>query len=430
MKIKRHVFVIMLGSFFAPSAVLHAQSNGRSDVRGGLSVLDLGSVDPDRIDRVFTQATTVELSDEARKAPLQEVLSRAAQDAGTSLVSAVAIRPYLLQPTAPADATGPVIGAVPPHIRHVSLTLQGERFILDVVESEVDPSFGFRHVSAVVVNHSPRSYARFTVDDRAGLITGTVRTDGKTYRIVPSDIKGTQLVYAIDSSDQSGMPRRYRPIEMSSASQVEKRHIQAEMAADLRVSTYSDDGFLVRLRSTAGLGFIDPRMAREPEELRRLLSTLAPLTGGKGDEEFQILSVQTPGREQDHYVISYQQMIAGLPVSNPRELSLSKDGAVLSLEATLLDPTDLPDATNRMSDRAAFETAAKALELEYGASGAFMYEHIEEQESVAIRPVNGEWLPIWRSLFSVSSNSHSGGYWVSVNLLNGEAIISSADRRH
>jgi hypothetical protein len=61
-----------------------------------------------------------------------------------------------------------------------------------------------------------------------------------------------------------------------------------------------------------------------------------------------------------------------------------------------------------MTDEEAFRTAVEALKFEFGVSGGFEYEHFSEQDSLAYRIVDADWALIWRSLFTVSSNSSPG----------------------
>jgi hypothetical protein len=218
---------------------------------------------------------------------------------------------------------------------------------------------------------------------------------------------------------------RHTPI-IFDAQRTEREHSQARLLAELRPSIYSDDGLTVTLRDApGGLGRIDPQDMENPEAVGRLLTDLAPLTGVQGNEEFQVDFVRKDSEER--FTISYRQVVHGIPVGTSREVIVSAHGRVDSLVSTVVDPARLPEVSTRMTDEAALETAIEALESEFGASGGFEYQHFSEQDSLAYRIVSADWAPIWRSVFSVSSNSSSGGYWVSVNVVTGTTVIVSTD---
>src|SRR5690606_34124323 len=53
---------------------------------------------------------------------------------------------------------------------YFSLVIEGNEYVLDVVEVTFDPVFGMQQVLAAVVNTAPDAYARFTFDPKSGSI--------------------------------------------------------------------------------------------------------------------------------------------------------------------------------------------------------------------------------------------------------------------
>ncbi|HWK48376.1 MAG TPA: hypothetical protein VNR40_00750, partial [Steroidobacter sp.] len=102
------------------------------------------------------------------------------------VVQALRIRPMLLEvPTATdVDLRTPSFSTqVPRQLAKLSLTIEGQEYLLWVVDSARD-LLGYRHVSATVLN-VPGASAAFTVAAN-GQVAGSLVTPHGAYRIVPS----------------------------------------------------------------------------------------------------------------------------------------------------------------------------------------------------------------------------------------------------
>ena len=428
-----------------------------------LELIDLNALDRAQFDFSYNPSTAQMLSSAGRKRQLSELSSddRIAGPHG-SPVDTVSIERSLLYRAAPVPeipvntldqltrslgepgtALGPVDG---PRISHLTLEIANRLFVLRVLEIVDDYDHPARHVTAAVINYPPEiGIARFSVGFESQDIVGTIRANSKVYRVVPSGELGTQLVYelSLDDSEISGgigSIDRYTfargpAAGTSIAQRLEKRHIQAEVLADLQPSVYKQVGLLAPNVVLTGedLGKFSPLRRRldlqrlgDASQIMQMLASLKPLTGVSGDEELSLAKTATPLETgTDEYRVYYSQLFQGIRLMGVL-IGVTENGVLKHLDSTLVPPDSLPDTSARISNAEAAEIAARTLEERFGASGGFglVQIHSETEVKFMISP-DGGWQPIWQSAFDVTANSLSGGYYVRVGLLTGGTDVWS-----
>lgn len=252
-------------------------------------------------------------------------------------VGTVRINPALLaRPADPiVNIDGSILGVgLPRDMARLQLNVAGEQYELFFFDEQRDSRYGLRHVSMNVLNHAD-SYARFSVDDRQGLIYGAIYTPTRTLEISPTATPGQQDVH-ISERERLGA-RSADPGELANPSTrlIAWRHHQLESVAKIRAehaeakyesrSSYLRGGDLGRLRRA------------DTKEFVRAATSLAAITQFKGDEIFRISKIEPTNDGGQRTRL--QQLIGGVPVNAHNEVVTDASGNIISL-STLLAPRD------------------------------------------------------------------------------------------
>lgn len=325
-------------------------------------------------------------------------------------------RALLARPTERAvDVNAPSTGwGVPRQLSRLSLTLDGVEYVLGVVDESPDAKRGLVQVTAAVLNTSD-GVARFTIDDRTGLLAGTLRGTEAAYRIVSID-RNTQAVYrlAADASAATKMALSSK----GPAHSVEKRHVQLEMlsqVAPTRARMARND-LSVSIDGGA-LGSIDTRSVTA-QSVVRALQRLQPLTNAAGTEKLRILSTEA-GR------IRYVQLINGIPVLRQNELAITPTGKISRLKSALVDETWAPSAP-MIPQHQASELARQALEQRADVPGGSLAEATPSTLWYHVDGPNRTLIPRY-AFFLQSKNGPV--YEVAVDAITGEASVDTAGSR-
>lgn len=403
----------------------HLAVAGDKSPQSRLPVPRIEDLPSTRIDWAYDQTRLTALSDRTRRTSLAgvDVSARAAVPRAT-LADTLYLNPALLN--LPSDH--PVLGAstsVPRQIAHLQLTIGTEEFVLFVGDVTYDAAKEIRHVTAAVLNHA-NSYARFAVQDRTGMISGTIRTPQHTYRIVPYR-EGGQLAYRLGDT-AGGVPARYRGVLTPTtgnpaALAVEDRHRMAELLADIQPwhVNFSKNEFMLTLVG-GNIGRLEPD-SMSPADIGDLLTRLSPLTRARGNENFEIFSItprddEAPGAR----AIEFRQVVNGIQINFDQEIIVDANGRIRQLLVGLVSPETVP-ARNVMTETDAWATAAQQLRdalagepvKQDGAGAELRYDR-----------VGGQWTPVWRFAAVVSGR---GSYFIDIDAGSGRARWWSADRR-
>lgn len=378
-----------------------------------------------RIDWAYRAEALTPLSEYSRRHQGTASASVIAEDASAFATPVAALQINLALLDRPAEGRLGALGfGVPRHLAHLQLSIEGEQYILFVGDVTIDAAKKLRHITAAVLNR-PGAYARFTVDDRAGIVVGTIHTSQVTYRIVPS-AAGGQLVYRLHRRADED-PRWSRTLLDAAASpairSAEARHRTVELLGEIQPwhVNFSTNEFMLTLVG-GNIGKLDPD-AVTSDDIRKLLVRLAPLARASGTENYEITAV-TPRDEEVNGArsIGFRQTINGIPVDFDQEIVVGEDGQIKRLTIALVDP-DAVTITNRITREAATDAASMTLGKAL-ASGPRRQQTVSSELRYA--HVNGDWSPVWRFLIDVAG---AGSYFVDVDGVGGVAKWWSADRR-
>jgi hypothetical protein len=318
---------------------------------------------------------------------------------------------------------------------YVSLKIQASEYVLEVVESAWDQGADIRHVTAAVVS-DPGGYARFTVDEFGGLVSGTMETNRGSYRFIPSlGIPLVQLVYPYhEASDEPIYDDRILALRKErrlAHAAIERRHAQIQLVAKLRPSFFLlANNELTVILEGQDLARISPSAVYSPNEIVRMLVTLRALTRARGDETVRIDSVAYRDNGGDpEYDVSYRQVVAGLPIRREQRLVVGIDGKVRRLYSSLVDPSIISGNLEKViSAREALELAVAALEERHGPGLTFDHDPTRDDVGLNAYAIGSDiaLVPTWQTLISITSLRQSEGYRVAVNLLNGDVTMESA----
>jgi hypothetical protein len=199
-------------------------------------------------------------------------------------VGVVRINPAFL--TKPADpivrAGGAVLGVgLPRDMARLQVGIAGEEYELFFFDEQKDSRYGLRHVTMNVLNHED-SYARFSVDDRNGLVYGAIHTPNRILRIVPTATAGKQEVYLAGTNRLS--PQSVALVEQinPSARLLAWRHEELESVAEIRPE-YAEARYESRSSYIRG-GDLGSLRRVNAKEFVRAAAKLASITQFKGSK--------------------------------------------------------------------------------------------------------------------------------------------------
>lgn len=394
-----------------------------------LSIVDVTQLDQGEIDYAYALGHIAELSDSARAEPVDEFDSLRTSLSGATLVGTASIIADLLRPSdSPRSFKSSDASA---RATHVQVSIEGEQYILDVVQSAFDEIRRLRHVTAVVVNHQPVGYARFTIDHVNELLVATISSAKGDYRILPLSGSDTQLIVRLDARENN----KYRKVTVAGRTsnlidRVTEAHAQAELIADVQpwyVSLPKDDT-LVRIRGGT-LGSVSLAKIADRDEVSRLLKRLAPITGFQEGLEFEITSYPEGLDEADNeYAIRYRQLINGIPVRLDQEIVIDSTGKVLFILSSIVDPAEAPAIETLIDERKAFGVAVDALRSSLGSTRykfeEFYFPDIPKLSYVVRGVADGLW-PIWHFGVLVRDGDRNAIQSVVVDALTGEVSFPS-----
>jgi hypothetical protein len=394
-----------------------------------LSIVDVTQLDQGEINYSYALGPIVELSDSVRAEPVDEFDSLRTSLSGATLVGTASIIADLLRPSdSPRSFKS---GDAPDRAMHLQVSIEGEQYILDVVQSAYDEIRRLRHVTAVVVNHQPIGYARFTFDHVNNLLVGTISSAKGDYRILPISGSDTQLIVRLDARENN----KYRKITVAGRTsklieRITESHAQAELIADVQpwyISLPKDDN-LVRIRGGT-LGSVSLAKIADPDEVSRLLRGLAPITGFQEGLEFEITSYPEELDEADNeYAIRYRQLINGIPVRHDQEIAIDSTGKVLFILSSIVDPADAPAIESLIDERKAFGIAVDALKSSLGSTRytfeEFYFPEIPKLSYVVRGDADGVW-PLWHFGVLIRDGDRNAIQSVVVDALTGEVSFPS-----
>ena len=287
---------------------------------------------------------------------------KSVESSGSSLddfVGVVKIHPaYLTKPADPiVRAGGAVLGVgLPRDMARLQVAIAGEQYDLFFFDEQKDSRYGLRHVTMKVLNHED-SYARFSVDDRNGLIYGAIYTPGRTLRIVPTATAGQQEVYIAAADRPSSQAGALAEQTNPSVRLLAWRHEQLERVAAIRPE-YAEARYESRSSYIRG-GDLGSLKRVNAKEFVRAAAKLASITQFKGNETFQVTeTLETNGGGQR---VRMHQIVAGVVVHASNEVSVDATGKILEL-ATVLVPNDFAPISPLISHTDARSRAIAAWE--------------------------------------------------------------------
>lgn len=155
------------------------------------------------------------------------------------LVDTSSIDPSKLNPSRiiSIDPNKPELNLPDPQI-----TIDGEKYILSIVESVPDLTQMVRYVTAKIVGHMGQ--VRFIIDDASGEVVGNFLIDGMTYRLLPRDTKkDQQLIFKLREEVSSENVRSKDIIlsktESRTIHRLEKELLKTELIQEIRPKYYS-----------------------------------------------------------------------------------------------------------------------------------------------------------------------------------------------
>jgi hypothetical protein len=379
--------------------------------RSDLMVLQQGI----RYDRIKLTSLATSVPDANRAS----VVARSAElTAARPAIDALRINRSLLgMPTAQEiDPNVPSMGlGVPRQFAQLSLAIEGQEFILFIVDEAYDAKRNLRHLTAAVLNHAD-SYARFTVDDGTGSVAGTLRTSRHAYRFVPAG-KDTQLVYRLNPAAQpAGQAAAETLLTATSAdaATLERRHVQMEVMAEINPQKIrmARNGLSVNIEG-GNLGRVAESQI-STQAVLNVLSRLEPLTNVKGNETIRI--TRSIGRSEQR--IKFEQLIDGIPVARRNELIVNADGTVRQIRASIVDPARAPQQ-ELMTQARAYAFAVEAVNRAIGR--AQLSQVLEPRLYLHVSADQYELIPKYDFMLEPTGQPT---YRVSVNALTGETSLS------
>ncbi len=264
-------------------------------------------------------------------------------------------------------------------------------------------------MTAAILNQADGA-ARFTIDDREGLLAGTLRSGERAYRIVSID-RDAQAVYAL--ADSTSALRKSMSNAAAAASSLERRHVQLEVLSQITPSRVRMARNDLSLSIEGGdLGSLNTVTVRS---VLRVLQQLQPLTNASGSEKIRIVNTEA-GR------IRFEQLINGIPVVRRNELIINSSGKILRIRSSIVDSSWAPTgeilATDKASD-IALQTLARRLKTKRTDISVSAPPRL----SYAVDGPNRALIP--RYAFSLQ---HESGrtYEITVHAITGEAAVDTA----
>ena len=213
----------------------------------------------------------------------------------------------------------------------VRLTIAGEKYELQPFDEKNDPRYGMRHVTLRAIDRE-NSYARFSVDDRNGLVYGAIYTPDRSIAIVPAQRKGYQDVFLSRPDPASAPPSRSPETTSPALRTLVWRHHELEAVAAIKPH-YADVRYEWRTALILG-GDLGRLHRADAREFVQLAVRLADITQFTGAETFQIAEATTPnaGGQQ----LSLHQLVDGIPVLAHNYVLTDRSGKVLQFSTALV----------------------------------------------------------------------------------------------
>ena len=298
-----------------------------------------------------------------------------------SFVGTVEINPaFLSKPAEPTvNTAGAVLGfGLPRDMARLQLEVAGDQYQLFFFDEQKDTRYGLRHVTMSVLNHD-RSYARFSVDDRNGLIIGAIHTPSHTLRIVPGATAGQQEVYISDAgrldSQFSALGEQHGPSIRLLAWRHQQLESVATIGAEHAEARYESRSSYIR---GGNLGHLKRVNAKE---FVRAAAELTSITQFRGSETFRVSeTLETDGGDRR---VRLHQLIDGVPVDVSNEVTVDSTGKILEL-GTLLAPSDFTPINPLLSQADARRRAIA--EWEAQVSSKFKAEGSPPKGTLRYRP--------------------------------------------
>lgn len=332
------------------------------------------------------------------------------------------LNPALLaKPTdEPVDLTQPAVGfGLPRQLALVKLEIDGTTYELFYDSEAEDPKYGYHHVTMNVVN-MPGAYAHFSLEPKRGLVLGTLYAPPRVYRIVPNPDKAEQDVFELRT--ESGATTAPQ-IKIAGDAGLAARHEEIEAIAKIRPSfvTSVKDRPISSIRGGA-LGTMRNASAAE---FSRVARDLAFVTRISGQEKFQADSERR--LSDGGKVLSFRQVIGGIPVNAQNEVFVDSQGRVESLIIQAVAPgiersrakLSKPDALRRVSAELGPTRGEKIAEVEL----------LTPIELVYLLEPGGQRLRlVYR--FDVRANNNTGAdYRATVSALDGTTELVELTKR-
>lgn len=363
-----------------------------------------------------TAATRLEVRSSAAASAQAARLNRQKREPEGEWVGTTSIHPALL--TRPSekeiDSNRPAMGfGLPRQLAKLALEIEGTDYELFYVDEKADQEYQFRHVTMAVLNH-PESYARFTVDDRTGLVYGSLYTPKVAYRIVPNPGKPEQFIYRLSSRSITAGNSGAAGHGVADINQIARRHRQVEAVAAIAPDDVSGAIHAIWLSG----GNLGRMRAASAKEFGAAIRRLSAVTQATGNERFRILSVSRSQNGQTH--MELEQLLDGTPVASTNLVRLDSDRNIREIIVSLVPASVQPIKPN-ISEQEAFHKVVAQWEYEYGRGAASTQFTIPSRMYYSTEDAWRTYELVYEFRFQV--NDERIEYHAKVNAVTGEVFL-------
>lgn len=251
----------------------------------------------------------------------------------------------------------------------VQLKIAGAHYDLQFFDQKDDPRYGLRHVTMQGLQHEG-AYARFSIDDRNGLLYGAIHAPDRVLWITPAQRPGYQDVHGSPPEIASSAP---------ALRLLAWRHHELEALASIRPD-YGAAHYESRTAILGG-GNLGRVRSADVSNFVRAAVKLSSITQFTGAETFEIVEATTNGGGRQ---IALRQLIDGIPVDANNEMAIDGSGRILRL-STARVASDFVPLRPALSQAEAWNRAVirtQALE-----SGKLAVDGSSVQAALLYRPV-------------------------------------------
>jgi len=314
------------------------------------------------------------------------------------------------------------------------ITIDGNDYILSVVESFLDVKQEVRYVTAKIVGHE--GISRFIVDDSSGEVVGNLSIDGQEYRVIPREIDNEQqLIYLIKDvqpDKYTGRSKRKTVSKPShiSANRLEKQLLKTQLLYEIEPALYRQtlraEGTSTNLiKGNIGRIGVSKTLKKDPSEILKLLVNLDSITLARDDFEYRVTQVR--GNKNDGYSARFRQVINGIPLRAGSRIKFDSQGNVTQLSAQVVDPLLADIRPSKLARSEVIEIAERSVEKHLNKPDLqfIMIDRVPIKLSYKTIDNNFTLTPYWEVVF-FEVQSGEGSYRVFVDGHTGEVQVTKA----